>query len=78
MGHSRIIKSYLKGFYETFLAYAITELLFVGGKNTYLGNSDLLMLTLTNIFGNKFSHWKNLIFFERDLIVEGNYLKLGE
>jgi len=72
-----MIKFYLKTFEVTFLAYTVTRLLFVKGKNTDLGNSDTLMLTLINCWNN-FSCWKDLIFFERDLIVGGKGLKLGE
>jgi hypothetical protein len=53
MGHFEIIKFYLKGVNETNLAYAKARLLFVGEKNTDLGNSGTLMLTLINIFGDR-------------------------
>jgi hypothetical protein len=72
-----VLKFYLKTFEVTFLAYTVTRLLFLGGKNTDSGNSGTLMLTLINCW-NKFSCWKDLIFLERNLIVGGKNLKLGE
>ena len=68
MGIFRVIKFYLKAIYETFLAYTVTGLLFVGGKNTDWGKSGLLNLNSINIFGDKVACWKDLILFERDLI----------
>jgi hypothetical protein len=53
MGRFGIIWVYLTTFEVTFLAYAKARLLFVGGKNTDLGNSGILMFTLINIFGDK-------------------------
>jgi len=73
-----ITKFYLKDFYETILAYARARLLLVGQKNSVSGNNGSFMLTLINIFGDKVVWWKDLIFFERDLIVSGKNLKLCE
>ncbi len=73
-----MLKFYLKTFGLTSLAYAITGLLFASGKNTDSGNSSPLNLNSINIFGDKFSCWKDLIYLEQDLIVGGKDLKLCE
>ncbi|MGC8885512.1 MAG: hypothetical protein ACP5KK_03405 [Candidatus Nanoarchaeia archaeon] len=68
MGNFGIIKYCLKSICEIILAYAKARLLFVNQKNSAFGNNGTLMFTLIKNFGDKIAYWKNLIFFERDLI----------
>jgi len=46
-------------------------------KNFASENDDSLMLTLINCW-NKFSHWEDLPYSERDLAVAGKEFKLDE